>query len=408
MNAAARRRAGARPGPAGRALVCARAHLRACGVAGAAAGEVLAPVVGHRAGVQRGGEHRGRPCGRWSPATTRGWRSSSSTTAPPTAPPTSSSGSGLPGVRVIRQANAGKPAALNTGIRHARGRPAGAGRRRHRLPAGHRPPPGAGASPTRAVGAVSGNTKVANRRGLLGRWQHLEYVIGFNLDRRLFDVLACMPTVPGAIGAFRREVLADVGGVSDGHPRRGHRPDDGGAAAPAGGWSTRSGPSPGPRRRPRCASCGGSATAGATARCRRCGSTAGGASSAGRPGKLGRRGLPYLLLFQVAAAARRARRRRLRRSTACSSCPGRSWRWRGCGCSPSRSSPPAYALRLDRERYGPLWSLPLQQFVYRQLMYLVVVQSVVTALLGSRLRWHRMVRTGAAAALVGAGQSNDR
>jgi hypothetical protein len=38
--------------------------------------------------------------------------------------------------------------------------------------------------------------------------------------------------------------------------------------------------------------------------------------------------------------------------------------------------------------------------VYRQLMYLVVVQSLVTALLGSRLRWHRPVRSGSAAALA--------
>ena len=36
-----------------------------------------------------------------------------------------------------------------------------------------------------SVGAVSGNAKVANRKGLLGRWQHIEYVVGFNLDRRL-------------------------------------------------------------------------------------------------------------------------------------------------------------------------------------------------------------------------------
>jgi hypothetical protein len=57
-----------------------------------------------------------------------------------------------------------------------------------------------------------------------------------------------------------------------------------------------------------------------------------------------------------------------------------------------------YALRLDRERYGPLWSLPLQQIVYRQLMYLVVFQSTVMAFLGGRLRWHRMARTGAATA----------
>ena len=63
------------------------------------------------------------------------------------------------------------------------------------------------------VGAVAGNTKVGNRRGLLGRWQHIEYVVGFNLDRRLFDLASCMQTVPGAIGAFRRAALADVGGV---------------------------------------------------------------------------------------------------------------------------------------------------------------------------------------------------
>src|SRR3954454_21152607 len=65
------------------------------------------------------------------------------------------------------------------------------------------------------VGAVSGNTKVTNRNGLLGRWQHIEYVIGFNLDRRMYDVIGCMPTVPGAIGAFRRSTLRAIGGFSE-------------------------------------------------------------------------------------------------------------------------------------------------------------------------------------------------
>jgi hypothetical protein len=31
---------------------------------------------------------------------------------------------------------------------------------------------------------------------------------------------------------------------------------------------------------------------------------------------------------------------------------------------------------------------------YRQLMYLVVIESVVTALLGGRLQWNRSERTG--------------
>jgi hypothetical protein len=54
----------------------------------------------------------------------------------------------------------------------------------------------------------------------------------------------------------------------------------------------------------------------------------------------------------------------------------------------------ACALHLDRERYGPLWSLPLQQVVYRQLMYLVVFQSTVMAMLGGRLRWSYTERIG--------------
>ena len=37
------------------------------------------------------------------------------------------------------------------------------------------------------VGAVSGNTRVGNRHGLLGRWQHIEHVLGFHLDRRMYD-----------------------------------------------------------------------------------------------------------------------------------------------------------------------------------------------------------------------------
>ena len=39
-------------------------------------------------------------------------------------------------------------------------------------------------------------------------------------------------------------------------------------------------------------------------------------------------------------------------------------------------------------------ALPLQQIVYRQLMYLVVIQSVFTALYGMRLRWQKLRRTG--------------
>ena len=54
----------------------------------------------------------------------------------------------------------------------------------------------------------------------------------------------------------------------------------------------------------------------------------------------------------------------------------------------------AYALHLDKENLGPLWSLPLQQLFYRQLIYLVVIQSLVSAVSGLHLPWHKLERTG--------------
>ena len=53
-----------------------------------------------------------------------------------------------------------------------------------------------------------------------------------------------------------------------------------------------------------------------------------------------------------------------------------------------------YALRLDGERLRSLWVLPLQMLVYQQLMYLVTIQSLMTALLGTRHRWQAIRRTG--------------
>jgi hypothetical protein len=53
-----------------------------------------------------------------------------------------------------------------------------------------------------------------------------------------------------------------------------------------------------------------------------------------------------------------------------------------------------YAFRLDGEPLRPLWALPLQQFVYRQLMYLVIIESTVSAFLGIRAQWRTIERTG--------------
>jgi cellulose synthase/poly-beta-1,6-N-acetylglucosamine synthase-like glycosyltransferase/peptidoglycan/xylan/chitin deacetylase (PgdA/CDA1 family)/spore germination protein YaaH len=61
------------------------------------------------------------------------------------------------------------------------------------------------------VGAVAGNAKVGNRVNLLTEWQALEYITSQNLDRRAFAALNCITVVPGAIGAWRRELLVSAG-----------------------------------------------------------------------------------------------------------------------------------------------------------------------------------------------------
>jgi hypothetical protein len=53
-----------------------------------------------------------------------------------------------------------------------------------------------------------------------------------------------------------------------------------------------------------------------------------------------------------------------------------------------------YAFRLDRESPRVLWAMPLQQFVYRQLMYLVVIESLLSALNGTRMHWRPIARSG--------------
>jgi peptidoglycan-N-acetylglucosamine deacetylase len=65
------------------------------------------------------------------------------------------------------------------------------------------------------VAAVAGNAKVGNRINLVTRWQALEYVTSQNLDRRAFALLDCITVVPGAVGAWRRAAVLEVGGFQN-------------------------------------------------------------------------------------------------------------------------------------------------------------------------------------------------
>jgi len=65
------------------------------------------------------------------------------------------------------------------------------------------------------VGAVSGNARVGNLRTFIANCQSLEYICGFNLDRRAYTEWHCITVVPGAVSALRRSAINAAGGFSD-------------------------------------------------------------------------------------------------------------------------------------------------------------------------------------------------
>jgi cellulose synthase/poly-beta-1,6-N-acetylglucosamine synthase-like glycosyltransferase/spore germination protein YaaH/peptidoglycan/xylan/chitin deacetylase (PgdA/CDA1 family) len=64
------------------------------------------------------------------------------------------------------------------------------------------------------VGAVAGNVKVGNRINPLTYWQAIEYITSQNLDRRAYAVINSVTVVPGAVGAWRREAVLQGGGYT--------------------------------------------------------------------------------------------------------------------------------------------------------------------------------------------------
>ncbi len=253
----------------------------------------------------------------------------------------------------------------------------------------------------RRVGAVAGNVKVGNRRGLLGKWQHIEYVIGFNLDRRLYDTFGCIPTIPGALGAFRREALRHAGGLSTDTLAE---DTDLTMAIHRAGWkvvyeeSARAyteAPATGRqlwRQRYRWSY----GTMQAMWKHRRA------VLERGPSGRFGRRGLPFIALFSVLLPL-------LAPLIDLMAVYGVFFLDRTVtllgwlAMLVIQVLTAVFAFRLDREPLRPLWTLPLQQVVYRQLMYLVLLSSALAAVTGRRLRWQKIRRTGDFSAAPAAG-----
>ncbi len=297
----------------------------------------------------------------------------------------------LPRVTLIRQENAGKATALNTGVAHARydvlvlvdADTVLEPQALRRLVQPFRDP---------TVGAVSGNTKVANGKGLIGRWQHIEYVISCSVERRMFDVLECMPCVPGAIGAYRRVVLDTVGRVS-----RDTLAEDTDLtmAVQRAGWRVRYQPDARGwtevptsmrdlfRQRYRWSY----GTLQAMWKHRRA------VRENGTAGHLGRRGMPYLTFYTLVLPVLSPIVDVFALYGVLVVDPAHSIAmWLAVNLITIAVG--LYAFRLDGEAATPLVTLPLQQFVYRQLMYGVVLHALKSAVLGIRVRWQRITRTG--------------
>lgn len=118
-----------------------------------------------------------------------------------------------PRVHIIHQVNGGKPSALARGLDNATGKIAVT------IDADTHIDRKAISKLVRnfidpQVGAVAGNVKVGNRTRWLTRWQALEYITSQNMEKRAFDLLNCIPVVPGAIGAWRVEAITAAGGFT--------------------------------------------------------------------------------------------------------------------------------------------------------------------------------------------------
>jgi len=117
-----------------------------------------------------------------------------------------------PRVRLVQLENGGKARALNHGLELAKGELVIA------LDADTQFEPDTIARLARwlvadeELGAVAGNAKVGNRVNLVTKWQALEYVTAQNLERRALARLGGMTVVPGAVGAWRKSAILEVGG----------------------------------------------------------------------------------------------------------------------------------------------------------------------------------------------------
>ncbi len=256
------------------------------------------------------------------------------------------------------------------------------------------------------IGAVAGNAKVGNRINTITRWQALEYIVAQNLERRALAALDTLTVVPGAVGAWRRSVLIDLGGfpldtlaedqdLTIAVQRAGHRVlFDSSAIARTEAPATVRGLA---RQRFRWAY--------GTLQClwkyRD-------VTLNPRYGALGMIALPQVWLFQIALSAiaplvdfmflwqvLTALLNYLQHGAEFNSANVQKIGIYYCIFLVVDLSAAAIGFVMEkREQWSLLWWLMLQRFGYRQIMYYVVVRSIFSALRGPSVGWGKLERAG--------------
>jgi cellulose synthase/poly-beta-1,6-N-acetylglucosamine synthase-like glycosyltransferase len=309
-------------------------------------------------------------------------------------------------VRLIKLGNGGKARALNHGLEVARSDIVVA------LDADTQFEPGTIARLARwfaadpRLGAVAGNAKVGNRMNLVTKWQALEYVTAQNLERRALAWLGAMTVVPGAVGAWRKSAILDVGGYP---PDTLAEDQDLTIAIQRAGWRvtydqsavawTEAPQSLHQLARQRFRWAFGTI---------QCVWKHRAVLKHGRPRGLALVGLPQTLLFQLAFAAvspvidlalivsifLTANSIHEHGYTAVQGDLGRTaFFWLLFAAIDLTAGLIAFALERREKWTLMLWLLP-QRFGYRQLMYYVVIKALVQALRGPRVGWTSIARSG--------------
>jgi peptidoglycan-N-acetylglucosamine deacetylase len=256
------------------------------------------------------------------------------------------------------------------------------------------------------IGAVAGNAKVGNRINMITRWQALEYIVSQNLERRALAALGTLTVIPGAVGAWRKAALVELGGFTSDTVAE---DQDLTISLQRAGWRVMFDNSA-------VAWTEAPATARGLAKQRfrwaygtlQCLWKHRAMTFNPRYAMLGMIAMPQVWLFQILLTALAPLADLML-----------VWQlvWQGLayvqhGAEFDDSSlvkvgiyygvfvavdllAALFAFAMEyKERWSLIWWLPLQRFGYRQLMYYVVVRSISTALRGPSVGWSKLERTG--------------